>query len=213
MAVAVGEAVDLVLDRRAIARPARTDRPGEQRRAVEIGANDVVAARIGAGNRAEKLRIDPAACPSADMRQASLSDGCSASRAQSIVRPSSRGGVPVLSRAIGSEASRSWLASTCAEASPIRPPSSAPRRETAFHRGTCRCTAPRPRRTERRRRSEPDAADPPARPAQAPPPRPRSASDRPAARISRCTAALNSLRSAWTRGPCTALPFERLSMR
>ena len=33
--------------------------------------------------------------------QSPPSDGCSSSRAQSIVRPSSRGGVPVLSRAIG----------------------------------------------------------------------------------------------------------------
>ena len=33
------------------------------------------------------------------------------------------------------------------------------------------------------------------------------------ARIIRCTAALKRVRSAWTRGPHTALPFERLSMR
>ena len=43
----------------------------------------------------------------ADMRHGSLSDGCSSSLAQSIVRPSSLGGVPVFNRAIGRSASRS----------------------------------------------------------------------------------------------------------
>ncbi|QYU68282.1 YsnF/AvaK domain-containing protein [Leptolyngbya sp. 15MV] len=33
------------------------------------------------------------------------------------------------------------------------------------------------------------------------------------ARTMPCTAALNRLRSAWTRGPQTALPFDRLSIR
>src|SRR3546814_18348218 len=55
--------------------------------------------------------------------QSPLSDGCSSSCAQLIVRPSRRGGVPVLSRAIGRSATRSCCTSLCAPASPMRPPS------------------------------------------------------------------------------------------
>ena len=42
-----------------------------------------------------------------DIVQGSLSEGCSSSRAQSIDRPSSLGGVPVFIRAIGSAKLRS----------------------------------------------------------------------------------------------------------
>ena len=59
MAVPIGEAMDLVLDGRAIARPARIDRAGEKRRAMQIRADDVVTALVGARDRAEKLRITP----------------------------------------------------------------------------------------------------------------------------------------------------------
>ena len=59
MPIAIAEAVNLVLDRRAIARPLRTDRAREQRRTVQPAADDVVRARIGARNRAEHLRHRP----------------------------------------------------------------------------------------------------------------------------------------------------------
>ena len=54
VAVAVGEALHLVLDRRAIARPPALDRAGEQRRAVEVRADDVVRALVGPGDRAAR---------------------------------------------------------------------------------------------------------------------------------------------------------------
>ena len=57
MPIAVGKAVDLVLDRRTIPRASRADRPREQRRAIQVGANDVMAGRVGAGNRAKQLRV------------------------------------------------------------------------------------------------------------------------------------------------------------
>ena len=49
VAVAIGEAMDLVLDRRAVTRPDAADFPGEKRRAVEIGADDLVGARHWCG--------------------------------------------------------------------------------------------------------------------------------------------------------------------
>ena len=57
--VAVSKAVDLVLDRGAIARTGSTNRPAEQRRAVQVGPDDVVAAFVGAGDRTEHLRVHP----------------------------------------------------------------------------------------------------------------------------------------------------------
>ena len=60
MPIAVAEAVDLVLDRRTVSRADSVDRPAEERGAFEIGAHEVVSARVGARNRAVKLRIDPA---------------------------------------------------------------------------------------------------------------------------------------------------------
>ena len=65
MAVAVGEAVDLVLDRGAVTRPDAFDLAGEERRAVEAGADDVVGSRVGPGDRAEELRRRPAPASSA----------------------------------------------------------------------------------------------------------------------------------------------------
>src|SRR3546814_4512905 len=47
MPVPVGEAVDLVLDRRAIARTRRADRAGEQRRTMEIVGDDRMRRRVG----------------------------------------------------------------------------------------------------------------------------------------------------------------------
>ena len=133
MAVAVAEARDLVLDRRAIARPAPLDRAGEQRRAVEPGADDVMGALIGAGDRAGQLRELASSGASADIVQRVASLGCAASRAQSIVRPSSRGGVPVLSRPWPSPISR-----TCAPSAMAAALADAPARPRAPRRGNRR---------------------------------------------------------------------------
>src|SRR5690606_18799921 len=60
MTVAVAEAMDLVLDRRAIAWADPADRAREQGRAVEVRADDVVRPLVGARDRAEELRCGPA---------------------------------------------------------------------------------------------------------------------------------------------------------
>ena len=59
-----------------------------------------------------------------DIVQSSSSEGCISKRDQSIVRPSSRGGVPVFNRAMGKSAPRNCCANSMADASPTRPPSS-----------------------------------------------------------------------------------------
>ena len=51
----VGEAVDLVLDGRAVARPDPFDHPGEHRRAIEIVEDDLVGALVGMGDMAADL--------------------------------------------------------------------------------------------------------------------------------------------------------------
>ena len=50
-----------------------------------------------------------------------VSPGCSTQRLKSMVRPSRRGGVPVLSRPTGSDSSRSRAASDSDGGSPARP--------------------------------------------------------------------------------------------
>ena len=55
MRVLVGEAVDLVLDGRAVARTHALDHAGEHRTAVEAGADDLVRAGIGVGDPAGQL--------------------------------------------------------------------------------------------------------------------------------------------------------------
>ena len=122
-AIAVGEAMHLVLDRGAVARPDALDAPGEQRRAVEGGADDRVRRRrrvrdvavaAAAGDRsAGRGRRTPAAASSL---------GCAARRVKSMLRPSRRGGVPVLSRPARGASSRSRAASALEGGSPARPP-------------------------------------------------------------------------------------------
>src|SRR3546814_19677560 len=63
MAVAITEADDLILDRRAIARPQRLDRAREQRRSIETLADDRVGAGVGPRDRTRELRQG---APSAD---------------------------------------------------------------------------------------------------------------------------------------------------
>src|SRR3954451_9278933 len=60
MAVTIAEAIHLVFDRRAVAGPDPADFACEQRRAIEIRANDVVRPLIRAGDGAEELRRGPA---------------------------------------------------------------------------------------------------------------------------------------------------------
>ena len=55
--VALAEAHDLVLDRRAIARAAALDLAGIHRRAMHIGADDRVGRPVGAGDAALDLRV------------------------------------------------------------------------------------------------------------------------------------------------------------
>ncbi len=55
MAGLVGEAVDLVLDGRAVARPHPFDHPGKHGRTFETRADDVVGARVGMGDPARQL--------------------------------------------------------------------------------------------------------------------------------------------------------------
>ena len=61
--------------------------------------------------------------PSGDRVQLSLSDICISRRLQSMVRPSRRGGVPVLRRATQRSSARSCWPRTVAAGSPARPPS------------------------------------------------------------------------------------------
>src|ERR1700738_888404 len=56
MAVAIAEADDLVLDRRAIARPGALDLPGIHRRAMHIGPDHLMGCRRRAGDAALDLR-------------------------------------------------------------------------------------------------------------------------------------------------------------
>src|SRR5690606_5821310 len=51
----VGEAMYLVLDRRAITRPDAFDRTREHRRTIAAGANDLVRALVGRGDVADDL--------------------------------------------------------------------------------------------------------------------------------------------------------------
>ncbi len=105
MAIAIAEAADLVLDRRAIARPPPRDVAAEQRRSIEGLADAVV--RLGLVRVIPQKRCGQT---NADVSDESVhcarSDGWRDRRLQSIVRASSRGGVPVLSRASGSARSR-----------------------------------------------------------------------------------------------------------
>ena len=62
VAITIREAMDLVLDRRTIARPLRVDRATEKRRTVEIGGNHIMRLAVRAGDCAEYLRVHALAC-------------------------------------------------------------------------------------------------------------------------------------------------------
>ena len=159
MAVAVGEAVDLVLDRGAVTRPDALDLAGEQRRPVERGADDVVGSRVGPGDRAEELGRRPAPASSATWSSRRRPIPAAPARAQSIVRPSSRGGVPVLSRASGRPSARSCVRQS--RRGPLADPAAgaaASCRNEACRRERCRS----PGRPRRRDSSRPSASVRPA---------------------------------------------------
>ena len=60
MALAVGEAVDLVLDGRTVPRSHTLDPSGEERRRIEPGAKDIMGARVGVGQVHRDLPVgDP----------------------------------------------------------------------------------------------------------------------------------------------------------
>ena len=57
MPILVGEAHDLVLDRRTVARPAALDLAGVHRRPVQVGADEIVDRLVGVGDVAIHLRL------------------------------------------------------------------------------------------------------------------------------------------------------------
>ena len=97
MLLLIRELHHLVLDRRAIARADRRNLPRVHGRAADVFADDAQRLRSGVCDVTGDL-------PLRQLRRAKLkgvgsaSPGCSAKRLQSIVRPSSRGGVAVLKR-------------------------------------------------------------------------------------------------------------------
>jgi len=62
MAILIGEAHDLVLDGRAVARPTTLDLAGVHRRPMQVGADEFVNRLIGIGNVAIHLRLFDAPC-------------------------------------------------------------------------------------------------------------------------------------------------------
>ena len=60
MPLAITETMDLVFDRRAVARPCSGNRAREQRRAMKVRADRIVARLCRTGDTAEHLRIDAA---------------------------------------------------------------------------------------------------------------------------------------------------------
>lgn len=97
VAVALAEAHHLVLDRGAIARPDALDLARIDRREFEILLDDPVPGRRGPGDVAIDLGV-VIRCVRKEKGTGGWSPGCTSSEAQSMLPPSSRGGVPVLRR-------------------------------------------------------------------------------------------------------------------
>jgi len=101
-----GEAMHLVLDRRAVARPDATDDPGIHRRAVKRSANDLVGALVGVRDPARQLaRVQLAPAHEGEHRLGPVS-WLHFQHEKSTLRASRRGGVPVFNRPTGSFSSR-----------------------------------------------------------------------------------------------------------
>ena len=99
----LGEAHDLVFDRRAVARTDGLDLAGVHRRAMHVVADELQRLRRRVRDVAADLtqRRLTRACVNGERKLngvGSASPGCSSKRDQSMVRPSSRGGVPVFRR-------------------------------------------------------------------------------------------------------------------
>ena len=120
--VLVGEAHDLVLDRRAIARPAALDLAGVHRRAVQVRADQVVHRRVGVGDVAIELRLRDALGGEAERPRIGVAGLRLAACVKSIVRPLSRQGVPVLKRASSKPQRVQAVAERLGRPSPARPP-------------------------------------------------------------------------------------------
>ena len=100
--------------------------PRSHRRTAASGRSSprmiVVGSRVRPGNRTAQLRRPDPVVERGHRPRPRSSLGCSSSLAQSIVRPSSRGGVPVFSRPCPSPISRICAASAADARSPRRPP-------------------------------------------------------------------------------------------
>ena len=96
--LAVGEADDLVLDRGAVARAGALDLARVHRGPVQVGADDVVDGGVGRGDVAVELRLRRSGRSGTRRGPGSSSPGWGSRRSKSMVRPLSRGGVPVLNR-------------------------------------------------------------------------------------------------------------------
>ena len=95
--LAIGEAHHLVLDRRAVAHARGRDLARIHRRAMQVGADQRVGRGVGMGDPAGDLRVGHALGQERE-RHRRIVARLTSSPARSMVRPSSRGGVPVLSR-------------------------------------------------------------------------------------------------------------------
>ena len=116
----VGKPDDLVFDRRAVARADGLDLPGVHRRAQDVFADDPERLRRSVAMWQEICR-----CGISRVRKlkgvGSASPGCSSNLLQSMVRPSRRGGVPVLRRQPRRPRRLSASPSRMLGGSPLRP--------------------------------------------------------------------------------------------
>ena len=118
---ATGEAHHLILDGGAVARPHAADLARIHGRAGQVGADDGVRCLGRGRDPAFDLRIGDPAGQERERHRRSSSPGCISSDAQSIERPSSRAGVPVLSRPRRRSRAKSRSDKPLAGGSPCRP--------------------------------------------------------------------------------------------
>src|SRR5882762_9579970 len=115
------EAVDLVFDGRAIARPHALNHTGIHRRPVQGAADDLMGRLIGMSDPEWQLAGMHVATTHEKNTGCGVSPGCSASNEKSMLRASRRGGVPVFKRPTGRLISRNLAASVMEAGSPARP--------------------------------------------------------------------------------------------
>ena len=192
MPVAIGEAVHLVLDRGAVARADAADLAREKRRAIEIGANDVVRVRVGPGDRAEELGIAARARSSATSSNRRRRTAAAPARSS---RSCGRRAAAACRSSAGPAAGQDREAdapSPVAARSPIRPPASLcmPKCSLAPRKVPVASTTRAPRAP---RRSPASRRQPAAPRAAASPPRPRRPTDPAGAETARWIAALEQL--------------------